>query len=67
MRVATILKTFLPVNTGVDIKTISGLIVLVYLAGGLATDRKGSAIITTTGRELKLINVTQNLKRGGIK
>ncbi len=66
-RVASILRLFLPLKDGIDRKTISSLVVLIYLVAGLATDQKGYAIIEPTGRELTIANVDQMLKRAGLR
>jgi len=56
-------------NKPVDLKTISKLILLVYLVAGLAVDEGGGVFLrlgAETPRQLTAKNIDQNLKRAGI-
>ena len=66
IRVAQILRTFLH-KEDISRETISRLVVLVYLVGELADQRKDHLVIRHINRELKITDVTQRLRRAGIK
>ena len=67
VKLASILRLFLPPNADVDRITISRLIVLVYLVAGLAVEQEGYIKIEATGHKLEIANVDQNLKRAGLR
>jgi hypothetical protein len=66
IRIAQILRTFFP-KKHVSRETISRLVVLIYLVGELVEQEKDRLLIRHTNRELKIIDVTQRLRRAGVK
>jgi len=66
VRVAAILRVYLSKESGISLRTISRLVVLVYLSAGLAGDRHDEAIICNGGRRLEIRNVEQRLRRAGL-
>lgn len=66
IHVAKILRLYLDTED-VPRETICRLIVLIYLVGNLAKDKGGRAIINYRNQELKLSDVSQRLRRAGIK
>ena len=66
IRVAAILRVYLSKESGISLRTISRLVVLVYLSAGLAGDRHDEAIICNGGRRLEIRNVEQRLRRAGV-
>ncbi len=65
-RIAISLRSFVPKETGVTLRTISSPVVFVYLSAGLVEVRDGKAVIGHTGKTLVVYEVEAKSRRSGI-
>lgn len=67
VRVATILRHYLPKRDGISLKTISRFTVLTYIAGSLGEEREDDLILERRKRPINVVNVDQIIRNAGIK
>ena len=68
-RVARVLRLYLPKEEGISLRTICRLVVLVYLAAGLAKEQGETLISKSTGEELNHLNpidLEKKFRRAGL-